>query len=234
MNILNIIAKAGMALVVATLSFPVLAEPEVAGTSDSAIKPNGKYSLVGVTLGRTNYATDKCILGECHPGYGTFGFNVSYQLIPNMIIGLRSQGGLDSMKNTSIRESQGGVYLGFVMGVGDSLDIGGLINPLNKHYESCLGSLCSTADESGNNVEFFGKWWINEDKTFHLGLTLDNYAYANGSTNPNGATSYHSTGLSAGYLLGGHHEFSLSGSRLKDVNGNDVSATGNIGYNYHF
>lgn len=225
MNKLNFISKGALLLALALASLTAAAE---------GLAPNGKYSLVGVTLGRTNYTTDKCILGECHPGYGQFGLNVSYQLIPNMIIGLRSQGGQDSMTNTTIKESQGGVYFGFVMGVGESLDIGGLINPLNKHLESCLGSLCGSADETGNNVEFFGKWWLNTDKTFHLGLTLDNYAYANGTTNPNGGTRFHSTGLSAGYLLGGHHELSLSSSRLRDVNGNDINTSGNIGYNYHF
>ncbi len=234
MNILNKIISGCFFLLLAQASIAIHAEESGATGSESTIKPNGKYSLVGVTLGRTNFAADKCTYGECHPGYGQIGLNVSYQLIPNMIIGLRTQSGADNMKNTTIKESQGGLYLGFVMGVGESLDIGGLINPLSKHYESCLGSLCSTADDTGNNVEFFGKWWLNTEKTFHLGLTLDSYAYANGNTNPNGATNYHSTGLSAGYLLGGHHELSLSGSRLKDVNGNDVSTSGNIGYNYHF
>jgi len=204
--------------------------------AQEGITPNGMYSLVGVSLNRVNYANNKCDLltTECHSGYGGFGLNLSYQAIPNLIVGLRTMGGQDRMTNTTIRESQGGVYIGFVMGVGDDLDIGGLISPISKHVESCLGSLCGSADESGNNVEFFGKWWLNNDKTFHLGLTLDSYAYANGTTNPGGETRYHSTGLSMGYLIGGHHELSWHGSRLKDVNGNDASTTGSLDYNYHF
>jgi hypothetical protein len=212
----------------------VLALGAGSAPAQEGIAPNGSYSSIGLSLNRVNYASNKCLLGECHTGYGAFGINLSYQVIPNMIIGLRTMGGQDSLANTTIKESQGGVYFGFVMGVGETLDIGGLISPLSKHLETCLGSLCGTADDTGNNVEFFGKWWLNDDRTFHLGLTLDNYAYANGSTNPNSATRYHSTGLSAGYLLGGHHELSLSGSRLKDADGNDVSSTGGIGYNYLF
>lgn len=205
-----------------------------AAFAQEGIEPNGKYSAVGIALGRTNYAADKCILGECHSGYGTLGINLAYQVIPNMIIGLRSQGGQDSLTNTTIKESQGGIYIGFVMGVGDALDIGGIINPVTKRIESCVGTLCGTAEEAGTNVEFFGKWWVNDDKTLHLGLYLDSYSYANGTTNPNSATRYSSTSLSIGYLLADHHEISWKGGRLKDENGNDVSATGSLAYSYLF
>lgn len=202
--------------------------------AQEGIAPNGSYSAIGASLVRTNYAADKCILGECRSGIGGMGINLAWQALPNMIIGLRSQSGQDSMTNTTLKESQGGVYIGFVMGVGDVLDIGGIINPVTKRIESCVGTLCATTEEAGNNVEFFGKWWINDDKSLHLGLYLDSYAYANGTTNPNSATRYHATSLEIGYLINGHHEISYKAGRLKDVNGNDVSATGALAYSYLF
>ncbi len=203
--------------------------------AQEGIQPNGRYSSVGAALFRTNYATDKCILGECHQGYGGLGINLAYQVIPNMIIGFRSMAGQSSGPNTTIRESQGGLYLGFVMGVGEYWDIGGIVSPLTKRYENCLGTLCATVEESGSNAEFFAKWWLDEAKTFNLGFNVNSYTYANGTTNPNLATKYTSSALSVAYLMGGHHELSLSGTRLRDTaSSNEVSATSSLAYTYRF
>lgn len=203
--------------------------------AQEGIQPNGQYSSIGVSLSRTNYATDKCILGECHQGYGGLGINLAYQVIPNMIIGLRSTAGQSSGPNTSIKESQGGLYIGFVMGAGEYWDIGGIISPVTKRFESCLGTLCVTAEEAGTNAEFFAKWWLNNEKTFNLGFNVNSYTYANGTTNPNAATKYSSSALSVAYLIGGHHELSLSGTRLRDTaSATEVSTTSSLAYTYRF
>jgi hypothetical protein len=203
--------------------------------AQEGIQPNGHYSSVGVALFRTNYANEKCILGECHQGYGGLGINLAYQPIPNMIIGLRTMGGQSSGPNTTIKESQGGVYIGFVMGVGEYWDIGGIISPVSKRYESCLGNLCGTSEDTGTNAEFFAKWWLNDEKTFNLGLNINSYTYANGNTNPNAATKYSSSALSVAYLMDGHHELSLSGTRLRDsALATEVSTTSSLAYTYRF
>lgn len=196
--------------------------------AQEGLVPHGNYSSIGLSLSRTQYAVQKCVLLECHQGYGGLGFKVSYQLIPNMIIGLHTEGGQSSGTTTTIKESQGGVYVGFVVGVGSSFDIGGLYSPVNKKYETCLGSLCGTSQDSGNNVGLFGKWWLNDSKTFNLGLNLDSYAYSTDTK------KYSSSALSVSYTLADHHEFSLTGARLKETSGNDVNSSSSLSYNYHF
>lgn len=212
----------------------VLGAGVTSAMAQTGLEPNGSYSSIGLSLSRTNYASPKCPFFECHEGYGGIGINLSYQVIPNMIIGLRTTGGQSSGNLTTIKESQGGVYIGFVMGV-NAFDFGGLLSPVTKRLETCLGSLCGTTEEAGSNVELFGKWWVDDARTFNIGLTLDSYHYANGNTNPNGATKYSSTALSFAYLIAGHHELSISGSRLRDTAaGTEVSTTSNLAYAYRF
>ena len=196
--------------------------------AQEGLVPNGNYSSIGLSLSRTTYANVKCPYIECHEGYGALGLNVSYQLIPNMIIGLQNSAGQSNGSNTTIKESQGGLYVGFVVGVGSSFDIGGLVSRVTKKYETCLGNLCSASEDRGNDVGVFGKWWLNDSKTFNLGLNLDSYAY---STD---ATRYSSSALSVSYTLANHHEFSLSGARLKNTSGTDVNTSSSMSYNYHF
>jgi hypothetical protein len=213
----------------------VLVSNATVAMAQEGMAPNGNYSSIGLSLSRTKYADAKCPYVECHDGYGSFGLNVSYQAIPNLIVGLDSDWGQSNGNTSTLKESLGGLYVGFVMGVGSSFDIGGMLRPVTKQYASCVGSLCVSNEESGTNVGVFGKWWVNDTKTFNIGLNLDSYRYANGSTNPNGATQYSSSALSVSYLLAGHHEFSLAGARTRDsALGSDVNTSSNLTYNYHF
>jgi len=217
----NMLTKLMSILVLALLAGSALAQEGYA--------PNGDYSLLGFSLIRTKYANDVCVpLGDCHQGESGLGLHASYQIIPNLMVGLNSAAGQSSGNTSTLKQSQGGLFVGFVMGVGDYFDIGGLLSPLSKKSESCLGSLCTTSEDTGTEVGLFGKWWINEEKTFNIGMNLDSYAYSNNTTR------YSSSALSMAYMLGGHHELSLTGARLKDSTAADVNSTFSLGYNYHF
>lgn len=191
--------------------------------------PNGNYSSVGFSLLRTKYANDVCIpLGDCHQGVGGLGLHVSYQAMPNLIVGLNNAAGQSTESVSTYKDSQGGLFVGFVLSVGDYFDVGGLVSPLTKKTESCLGNLCLSAEDTGTEVGLFGKWWVNDEKTINIGMNLDSYSYSKNTT------KYTSSALSLAYLLAGHHELSITGARLKDANGTDVSSSSSLGYNYHF
>jgi len=201
----------------------------VSATAQEGFAPNGNYSSVGFSLFRTKYANDVCIpFGDCHSGYGGLGLNVSYQFIPNLIVGLNTAAGQSTGNTSTLKESQGGLFVGFVLGIGDYFDVGGLLSPITKKSESCLGSLCVNAEDTGTQVGLFGKWWLNQDKTFNIGMNLDSYAYSKSTS------KYSSSALSLAYLIAGRHELSVTGSRLKDSSATDVSSTFSLGYNYHF
>jgi hypothetical protein len=217
---LNMAVKMVMGLMLATLASAAVAQEGIA--------PNGQYTSLGVSLFRTKYANEVCLGSECHQGVGGLAFHLSYQALPNLILGLNSASGRSSMSGSEIKESQGGLLVGFVMGVGDYFDIGGVLSPVNKKTEQCQGAVCVNTEESGTNVGLFGKWWMNNEKTFNLGMQLDSYAYKNGSR-------YSSAALSVAYLLDGHHELSATGERLKDyATGDEVSSSFSLGYQYHF
>ena len=197
----------------------VMGMSAASAVAQEGLSPNGNYSLIGLSLSRIHYANEKCYYSECRQGYGGLGVNLSYQLIPNMIIGFDNMRWQSSMTTTTIKESQGGLFVGFVMGVGSTLDIGGVISPVRKKTDSCLGNICTNYEDTGTNVGFFGKWWLNDDKTFNVGLNLDSYFYSSSNTNSNNETKYSSSALSVSYTLADHHEFSLTGARLKETSG---------------
>lgn len=217
----NLLVKMVTPLVLAVFVSPAFAQEGFA--------PNGDYSLAGFSLNRTKYANDICVpLGDCHQGNGGLGLHVSYQIIPNLLVGLNSASGQSTGNTSTLKESQGGLFIGFVMGVGDYFDVGGLLSPVTKKSEACLGSLCLNSEDTGTEVGLFGKWWLNDEKTFNIGMNLDSYAYSKDTT------KYSSSALSLAYLLAGHHELSVTGARLRDSAGTDVNSTFSLGYNYHF
>jgi hypothetical protein len=187
-----------------------------------SIEPIGDYTSVGGKLYKTTYT-------NANPSdYNGLGVNVSYQLIPNLMVGIHAESAQNSSNNTTYRVSENGVFLGFVMGVGTSVDLGLVLSPISSTNEVCSGGLCASGSDTGSDNELFGKWWLGQAKNFSLGLHLNKYTYSKTST------TYNSAGLSFAYFVGKKHEWSFKGSRLRDSNDNDISTTSSFGYNYHF
>lgn len=189
-------------------------------------EPFGNYSSVGFSLFRTTYANSGCV-SDCHEVYGGSSLNLSYQLILNMVVGLKSMSGQSQDNVSTVKSLRAGLFVGLVMGVGSAFDIGGLLSPVSARSETCLGALCTNSEESGTNVGLMGKWWIVEANTFNLGLNFDSYSYTKSST------KYSSSALLFSYLPY-HHELYLMVSKMKDSTGTDFSSTINFGYNYQF
>jgi len=187
----------------------------------SRIEPVGDYTSVGGKLYKTTY-------NGSSNDYNGLGVNVSYQLIPNLLVGIHAESAQNTVNNVTSRVAESGLSFGFVMGVGTSVDLGLVLSPVTSTNEVCSGGLCASSSDTGNNNELFGKWWLGNSKNIGLGLHLNKYAYSKTST------TYTSTGLSLAYFVGKKHEWSFKGSRMKDSNDNDVSTTSSVGYNYHF
>ncbi|MGV8933223.1 MAG: hypothetical protein ACOH1I_01275 [Gallionellaceae bacterium] len=184
----------------------------------SSLEPIGDYTSVGGKLYKTTYANSSS-------DYNGLGVKVSYQLIPNFFVGINAESARNSANNNNTI-SDNGVFLGLVMGVGTSVDLGLVLSPISRTHEVCSGSLCATSSETDS--ELFGKWWLGKAKNFNVGLHLSKYTYSNTNTTNN------STGLSFAYFVGKKHEWSFKGSRLRDSNDNDISTTSSFEYNYHF
>ena len=101
----------------------------------SSIEPIGDYTSVGGKLYKTTYA-------NANPSvYNGLGLNVSYQLIPNVMVGLHAESAQNSSNNITYKVSESGVFLGFVMGVGTSVDLGLVLSPISSTNEVCSGEI---------------------------------------------------------------------------------------------
>lgn len=193
-------------------------------------EPNGNYSAIGISIIKSTFETPLCVGNECHTGLGGVGLNLSYQIIPNIVVGLTS-GSASSEGNTStLTSTGGGLYVGFVAGLGSAVDVGAAIGSLSSTSKICLtsSSVCNEVSDSGTDFGLFGKVWLDQKKIVNIGISYDNYSYSNSNK------KYSSVGLSLAIIPAENHEFDLSTSSTKDSQSNAVSTGVMLGYKYLF
>ena len=189
--------------------------------------PNDNYSSLVLSYQSSAFANPVCINNECHKGVSGPAGVFSYQIVPNIALGL-SGSYLQSSGNVSeIVATTGSVFVRGIAGVGRSVDIGASLAALRTNLELCSSNpaSCSSSADKGTNIGVFGKYFLNDIRSMSVGLSY-NYIAFQESPNQSIVT------LSLVTILAKHHRLAFSVDKILNSNGTSVSGGYGFGYSY--
>jgi hypothetical protein len=154
----------------------------------------------------------------------------AYQIIPNVAVSLVSSSGQVVGNIGTLKSSGSGLYIAFIAGIGQIIDVAAAFGSLSSTAQLCSNSsnVCSSVSDTGSDFSLFGKLWLNENKNFNVGLGFDNYSYSKSTT------KYTTAIISISAIPADNHEFDLSLSNTNDSNGKAVSSGVSLEYKYLF
>lgn len=188
-------------------------------------EPNGKYSSIGVAFISNTPENPLCIGTDCHKELMGAEFGLSYQVIPNLVIGLSSASAQSNHSNSNISATSGELYLGLVVGIGAVVDVGAKFGSFSSTTKVCTmsPSTCSSGDDTGSDLGLFGRVWIDPQKTVDIGLSYNK-----------SSTKYSTWAIGITKLILEHHELNASTYKTVDSNGFNASSGYSLGYSYLF
>ena len=130
-------------------------------------------------------------------------------------------------RSSSIKETDVSAFLQAIAGMGPRFDIGASVAALNTSTDLCsqITNSCVNASDNGANIGVFGKVFLNENKSVNVTLGYNTVSFQK-SSNQN------IIGLTLVTILAKHHRVSVSTSRVRDSNGNDLSGGFGLSYSY--
>lgn len=194
----------------------------------AAYEPNDNYSSLILAYQSSAFSSPVCIGAECHEGVGGLAVVYTRQLfVPHFALGA-SGSYLTSTGNTSsIKSSNGSVFMEGIAGLGKRVDVGAILAALSTTLERCstTPSGCNSTPDRGTDVAIFGKVFLDDIRSVTVGLRYDYITYQKASTQT-------IITLSLVTIIAQHHKLAFSVDRVRDSNGSAVSGGYGFGYSY--
>lgn len=203
---------------------PLLAVPLAA---QAAYEPNDNYSTLVVSYQRTNFSSPICIGTDCHEGVVGPSAVYASQVLPNLALGLSGSYLQSSGRSSTIKSTSASAFAQVLAGLGRKFDVGASFSVLGNSLQLCntLTAVCVTADDYGNDIGVFGKFFFNDTRSFSLMLSHDTLLLHNA---PNQSVA----ALSLVAIIARQHRFRLTFDRVYDSSGNPVSDGASLGYSF--
>lgn len=194
-------------------------------TAFAQYEPNDNYSTLVLSYQSSRFAEPVCIGLECHDGVAGPAVIYARQIIPNLALGLSGFYLQSSGNTSSIKSTNGSVFVQGIMGLGSSVDAGASVAALRTTLELCAPSVCSTTSDNGTDVGVFGKVFLTKEKS--LSVTAS-YNYVSFQKSENQSI----VALSVVGIIAKRHRLALSVDRSINASGTSVSGGYGFGYSY--
>lgn len=187
-------------------------------------EPNDNYSSLVLSYQSSNFAQPICIGNECHQGVSGPAVVFARQLIPNLALGVAGSYLQSSGSTTSIKSSNGSVFVQGIVGLGSRVDVGASVAALRTVLELC-SSVCASTSDNGTDLGIFGKVFLTETRSVSVGLSYNAISFQK-------SENQSIVALSLVTILARRHRLALTVDRVRDSGGNAVS--GGYGFGYSF
>ena len=200
-------------------------------TAFAQYEPNDNYSTLVLSYQSSRFAEPVCITTgsglECHGGVAGPAAIYARQIIPNLALGVAGSYLQSSGNASSIKSTNGSVFVQGIAGLGSSVDVGASVAALRTALELCISNpgVCSSSSDFGTNVGVFGKVLLNQEKAVSATLR---YNYINFQKSENQSI----VALSLVTVLAKRHRLALSVDRSINASGTSVSGGYGFGYSY--
>ena len=188
-------------------------------------EPNDNYSKLVLSYQSSRFAEPVCIGLECHKGVAGPAVIYARQMIPNLALGLSGSYLQSSGNTSSIKSSNGSVFVQGIMGLGSSFDVGASVAALRTTLELCATSVCSSTSDTGTDAGVFGKVFLTKEKS--LSVTAS-YNYISFQKSANQSI----VALSVVGIIAKRHSLAFSVDR--SINASGTSVSGGYGFGYSF
>jgi len=190
-------------------------------------EPNDNYSTFVLSYQQSNFADPICIGAECHEGVAGPAAFFARQIMPNLALGLSGSYLQSNGSSSSIKSTNGSVFVQGIAGLNSSVDVGASVAALRTTMELCATSpsTCASSSDSGTDLGIFGKVFLNDAKSLNATLSYD-------TINFDKAPDKAIVALSFVAVLARRHRLALSFNKTMDSGGKQVSDGYSFGYSY--
>ena len=193
-------------------------------------EPNDNYSSLVLSYQSSKFAEPICIgtiSQECHTGVAGPAAVYARQVIPNLALGLAGSYLQSSGNTSSIKSTNGSVFVQGIAGLGARVDLGVSVAALRTNLERCLFNPagCASSSDSGTDVGVFGKVFMNDMRSLSVRLGYNYIALQK-------AANQSIVALSLVTILARQHRLAFSVDKTLDSSGKSIS--GGFGFGYSF
>ena len=200
-------------------------------TAFAEYEPNDNYSKLLLSYQSSKFAEPVCIDtvsgSECHEGVAGPAAIYARQIIPNLALGVAGSYLQSSGNASSIKSSNGSVFVQGIVGLGSSVDVGASVAALRTTLQRCISNTdaCNSSSDSGTDVGVFGKVFLNNAKSVSATLSYNTISFQK-------SENQSIVALSLVTILEKRHRLALSVDRSINANGTSVSGGYVFGYSY--
>lgn len=200
-------------------------------TAFAEYEPNDNYSKLVLSYQSSRFAEPVCVPTgsgiECHEGVVGPAAIYARQIIPNLALGVAGSYLQSSGNASSIKSTNGSVFVQGIAGLGSSVDVGASVAALRTALQRCISNtaVCNSSSDSGTDVGVFGKVFLNNAKSVSATLSYNSISFQK-------LENQSIVALSLVTILEKRHRLALSVDRSISASGTSVSGGYVFGYSY--